>query len=92
MQWPDKDRRNVGMGWFHFVPRISTGDLITTLGVIVAVIFGWAKFDTRISRLEDIATRQVTLDEKQDKSLTETRGEIKEELKEIKAEIRNIRR
>lgn len=50
--------------WFE--PRLSTGNLITILIVLVGLVSGWYKFDNRLSIAEDRAenTRKIDATER----------------------------
>lgn len=86
-----EDRRVTTRNFFGFVPRISTGDIITIGGLIFTVVLGWAKFDARIARLEELQRMQVVLDSGQDTRIKELHIDIKNELREIKQEIKASR-
>ena len=46
--------------WFD--PKLSIGNVITIITVIVALVAGWFSFDTRLTLAEDRQERQVAAD------------------------------
>lgn len=51
--------------------RMSIGNLITIGTVLAGIVFGWAKFDSRISRLEENTARVETTVERLDRERTD---------------------
>ncbi|MDH5527411.1 MAG: hypothetical protein OEY97_08915 [Nitrospirota bacterium] len=67
--------------------RISVGHLVTTMTFLVAMIMWGARLETRIALMEEGATRQVTMDTRQDNETQRLREEIKEELERLNVKL-----
>ena len=80
------------MGGWEFEKKISIGDLIAFAMALVAVIYAYATLDKRLAVLEAIATQQVINDSRQDAERAVLRNEIRQDLREIKGDISEVRR
>lgn len=67
--------------------RISVGHLVTTMTFLVAMIMWGARLETRIALVEESASRQVTIDLRQDTEVQRLREEIKAQLQQLNIKL-----
>lgn len=76
---------------WHFRKEVNLAHIITTLAAILSVGVFLANQDKRVTLLERTAEMQARIDAAQDVAMKEFKGEIKNDLREIKEDVKAIR-
>ena len=79
------------MGW-QFEKRVSVGDIIAFVAAFLAVIYAYTTLDRRVAVLEAIAVQQEANDRRQDAERIAIRNDIRQDLRDIKTEISEVRK
>jgi hypothetical protein len=72
---------------WRFEKRISVGNLLTGVGMLVLLLGAWATMDKRVVILERSAEYQAKVDERQDYNANLARAEVKAELEKISVKL-----
>jgi hypothetical protein len=79
------DRRKM-----HFDRSINLGNLLTIVTMVGGLMVVYGKFEARISVLEIAITHQQQVDRRHEAEVELLRREIREDLKDIKADQRRV--
>jgi len=78
-------------GW-EFEKKISIGDLIAFVMALIAVIYAYSTLDKRVAVLEAATIAREANDARQDMERASLRQEIRQDLSDIKTDIREVRK
>ncbi len=78
-------------GW-EFEKKISIGDIVAIVTALIAIIYAYSTLDKRLAVLEASAVQQAQNDTRQDNERSVLRNEIRQDLRDIKSDIAEVRR
>jgi hypothetical protein len=81
MIYDGKNRREPE-GW-QFKKELSIGDVVAFTSALLAVVYSYTTLEKRISLMEAVQSRQLSIDSRQDADLTTVGNEIKRELEKM---------
>jgi hypothetical protein len=72
---------------WRFEKRVSVGNLLTGVGMLILLLGAWATMDKRVVILERSSEYQAKVDERQDHNADIARAEVKAELEKISIKL-----
>ena len=76
-------------GW-HLDKSINVGYVLTALGFLVGSMIWGLRQEARIAMLEQAVTRLADKEKEQDAAQAELRQQIREDLKELRADLKTL--